>query len=166
MRSKKLLGHSLQGRVEVNTSELSRFGCKRGDVFFTRTSETKEEIGYASVLLDESPHTVFSGFLIRARPRTGLLLPEYCAYCLSSHQVRTQIINSSNMTTRVTTTGPILSKILIPIPPLEEQRRIVEILDQFDTLVNSITEGLPREIELRRKQYEYYREQLLSFPRD
>lgn len=70
------------------------------------------------------------------------------------------------MTTRVTTTGPILSKILIPIPPLEEQRRIVEILDQFDTLVNSITEGLPREIELRRKQYEYYREQLLSFPRD
>lgn len=56
-----------------------------------------------------------------------------------------------------------MSKITIPVPPIEEQRRIVEILDQFDTLTQSITEGLPREIELRRKQYEYYREQLLSF---
>ena len=51
----------------------------------------------------------------------------------------------------------------IPIPPLEVQERIVEILDKFDTLVNSISEGLPREIELRRKQYEYYRDALLSF---
>ena len=57
-----------------------------------------------------------------------------------------------------------LSKIKIPIPPIEEQERIVGILDKFDTLVNSISEGLPREIELRRKQYEYYREKLLSFP--
>ncbi|USZ15277.1 restriction endonuclease subunit S [Moraxella sp. FZFQ2102] len=51
----------------------------------------------------------------------------------------------------------------IPIPPLSEQARIVAILDKFDTLTQSITEGLPREIELRQKQYEYYREVLLSF---
>lgn len=51
----------------------------------------------------------------------------------------------------------------IPIPPMEEQERIAGILDKFDTLVNSISEGLPKEIELRRKQYEYYREKLLSF---
>ncbi|WP_418799565.1 restriction endonuclease subunit S [Porphyromonas sp.] len=51
----------------------------------------------------------------------------------------------------------------IPIPPLAVQERIVEILDKFDTLVNSISEGLPREIELRRKQYEYCRDALLSF---
>ena len=54
----------------------------------------------------------------------------------------------------------------IPIPPIEEQERIAGILDKFDTLVNSISEGLPREIELRRKQYEYYREKLLSFPKN
>ncbi len=59
-----------------------------------------------------------------------------------------------------------LSKIKIPIPPIEEQERISGILDKFDTLVNSISEGLPREIELRRKQYEYYREKLLSFPKN
>lgn len=59
-----------------------------------------------------------------------------------------------------------LKKIKIPLPSLEEQRRIVNILDKFDTLTNSITEGLPKEIELRRKQYEYYREKLLSFNKD
>ena len=56
-----------------------------------------------------------------------------------------------------------LERVPIPIPPLAVQERIVEILDKFDTLVNSISEGLPREIELRRKQYEYYRDALLSF---
>ena len=50
-----------------------------------------------------------------------------------------------------------------PLPPLSEQERIVEILDKFDTLTNSISEGLPLEIQLRRQQYEYYREQLLDF---
>ena len=52
----------------------------------------------------------------------------------------------------------------IPVPPMSIQEKIVNILDKFDTLTNSITEGLPKEIELRRKQYEYYRNQLLSFP--
>jgi putative type I restriction enzyme specificity protein HI_0216 len=56
-----------------------------------------------------------------------------------------------------------LKKIKIPIPSLQTQQKVVDILDKFDTLVNSITEGLPREIELRRKQYEYYRELLLNF---
>ena len=51
----------------------------------------------------------------------------------------------------------------IPVPSLQTQQKVVDILDKFDTLVNSITEGLPREIELRRKQYEYYRELLLNF---
>lgn len=52
----------------------------------------------------------------------------------------------------------------VPIPPLAEQKRIVAILDKFDALTTSLSEGLPREIELRQKQYEYYRNLLLSFP--
>ncbi|WP_149711031.1 restriction endonuclease subunit S [Campylobacter concisus] len=56
-----------------------------------------------------------------------------------------------------------LKKIKIPVPSLQTQQKVVEILDKFDTLVNSITDGLPREIELRRKQYEHYRELLLNF---
>lgn len=57
----------------------------------------------------------------------------------------------------------VLENIPIPLPSLSVQREIVEILDKFDTLCNSISEGLPKEIELRRKQYEYYRNQLLTF---
>ncbi|HFI7737470.1 TPA: restriction endonuclease subunit S [Escherichia coli] len=66
----------------------------------------------------------------------------------------------------------IIKNFKLPIPhasdpqkSLKEQARIVEILDKFDTLTNSITEGLPREIELRQKQYEYYRDLLFSFPK-
>ena len=56
-----------------------------------------------------------------------------------------------------------LKKVKFPIPSPQTQQKVVEILDKFDTLVNSITDGLPREIELRHKQYEYYREKLLNF---
>ena len=58
-----------------------------------------------------------------------------------------------------------ITKTPVPVPPLEEQARIVTILDKFATLTHSISEGLPREIELRQKQYEYYRDLLLSFPK-
>ncbi|MBQ5546102.1 MAG: restriction endonuclease subunit S, partial [Acetobacter sp.] len=51
----------------------------------------------------------------------------------------------------------------VPLPPLAVQRKIVEILDQFHTLTTSLTEGIPAEIEARRKQYHYYREKLLTF---
>ncbi|MBV4396333.1 restriction endonuclease subunit S [Advenella alkanexedens] len=60
---------------------------------------------------------------------------------------------------------PKILEYLIPVPSLEEQARIVAILDKFDTLTTSLTEGLPREIELRQQQYEYYRDLLLSFPK-
>lgn len=56
-----------------------------------------------------------------------------------------------------------MARIKIPIPPLVEQERIVSILDRFDTLCNDLTSGLPAEIEARKKQYEYYRDKLLTF---
>ncbi len=59
----------------------------------------------------------------------------------------------------------VLAKIKIPVPSPAEQARIVSILDKFDILTTSISEGLPKEIELRKKQYEYYRDLLLSFPK-
>ena len=52
----------------------------------------------------------------------------------------------------------------IPVPTLDEQRRIADLLDRFDALVNDITSGLPAEIAARRAQYEHYRDRLLSFP--
>lgn len=62
-------------------------------------------------------------------------------------------------------TQKVLNKVLIPVPSLEEQQRIVDILDRFDALTGSLSEGLPAELAARRRQYEYYRDQLLTFPR-
>lgn len=62
-------------------------------------------------------------------------------------------------------TQKVLNKVLIPVPSLEEQQRIVDILDRFDALTSSLSEGLPAELVARRSQYEYYRDQLLTFPR-
>ena len=62
-------------------------------------------------------------------------------------------------------TQKVLNKVLIPVPSLEEQQRIVDILDRFDALTSSLSEGLPAELAARRSQYEYYRDQLLTFPR-
>ena len=56
-----------------------------------------------------------------------------------------------------------LNDVIIPLPPIDEQNRIVQILDRFESLCSNITDGLPAEIQARQKQYEYYREKLLSF---
>ena len=58
---------------------------------------------------------------------------------------------------------PMLNNFPVPVPPLKEQERIVKILDRFNTLCNDITRGLPAEIDMRKKQYEYYRDKLLTF---
>ena len=92
------------------------------------------------------------------------VLPDYLYYYLSSNEVQhywTGKINSGSVSNL---NSEIIKQLPIPIPPLSEQARIVEILDKFDTLTNSISEGLPLEIQLRKQQYEYYREQLLAFP--
>ncbi len=158
-----LANGSFNGLVDVTDGEIDRYSAKKGDVFFTRTSETKEDIGMSSTLIEDISNCVFSGFVLRARPTTDLLLPKFCSYYFSTQAVRNTIVRYAAFTTRATTTGPKLSKIMVPILPLEEQQRIVAILDRFDALCNDLTSGLPAEIEARRKQYEYYRDKLLTF---
>ena len=94
---------------------------------------------------------------------TPLALSRFIFYVLQSKEL--QIKGKVRKAGIPTLDSNILEQLPIPIPPLSEQRRIVDILDRFDTLTNSISEGLPKEIALRRKQYEYYRDALLNFPR-
>lgn len=138
------------------------------DVIVSSVSETIEDVGKAVAWLGEDKVAIHDdSYAIRHS-----LNPKYLSYCLQTENFTMQKVKhvSRGKVKRLLIDG--VSKVKIPVPfpndPKKsriEQDRIVAILDKFDTLTNSISEGLPREIELRQKQYEYYRNLLLSFPR-
>jgi type I restriction enzyme, S subunit len=130
---------NIRGKVTVTNNELRTFGVRKGDVIFTRTSETIEEIGLSSAVLDDVDKTVFSGFLLRARPKTTLFELEFKKYCFRSKNVRMQIISKSSKTTRALTNGKLLSKVsvLIPNNP-QEQKNIAESISDIEKLIDTL----------------------------
>ena len=149
--------------VECTDDEKERLKVSRGDVLFTRTSETAEDIGWSSVMLDDMDDCVFNGFTIKATPKTKELLPEYCAYCFSTSDFRQYVTKHCAFTTRASLTGNTIAQYRMTIPPLDIQSRIVNVLDNFEKICSDLNIGLPAEIEARQKQYEYYRDKLLTF---
>ena len=149
--------------VECTEDEKERLKVSRGDVLFTRTSETAEDIGWSSVMLDDMDDCVFNGFTIKATPKTKELLPEYCAYCFSTSDFRQYVTKHCAFTTRASLTGNTIAQYRMTIPPLDIQSRIVNVLDNFEKICSDLKIGLPAEIEARQKQYEYYRDKLLTF---
>lgn len=134
--------------------------AKYGDLVIATTSENDEDLCKAVAWLGSEEIAVSSDACFYRHN----LNPKYVAYFFQTEQFHKQkrsFITGAKVR-RVNASN--LEKIIIPIPSKEEQERIVTILDKFDTLTTSISEGLPKEIELRTKQYEYYREQLLTFP--
>lgn len=89
------------------------------------------------------------------------IINKYLFYCLQSRSLEIIMLVREGGTPAVNARD--LKTLKIPVPPLTEQQRIVDILDRFDSLTTSLTDGLPAEIEARRKQYEYYRDKLLTF---
>ena len=149
--------------VECTPIEIKKLKVHRGDVFFTRTSETAEDVGWSSVMLDDIGDCVFNGFTIKATPKTDFLLPEYCAFCFATDDFRQYVTSHCAFTTRASLTGKTIAGYKLTFPSIEKQREIVNVLSKFHTLCNDLSKGLPAEIEARRKQYEYYRDKLLSF---
>ena len=158
-----LRSSDISALVECNEAELNKLNVRRGDVLFTRTSETAEDVGWSSVMLDEMDACVFNGFCIKATPKTDDLLPEYCAYCFSTHSFRQYVTSHCAFTTRASLTGKTIAEYEMVIPSKEEQKRIVDILDKLYALCNDLNGGIPAEIAARNKQYEYYRNRLLTF---
>ena len=111
------------------------------------TISARGTIGYCALRLDPFYPIVR---LICAIPKSNITA-QFLKYFLDTQKISVPTSGISQLTI------PMVAKIKIPVPSLQTQQKVVDILDKFDTLVNSITEGLPREIELRRKQYEYYR---------
>lgn len=151
-------------KVKVMKGE-RQHNVRYGDVLFTGSSETVEEVGMASSITTEFKENVYlNSFSFGVRFNDEVkLMPEFSKFLFRSRIMRSQICKTASGVTRFNISKERFKKILIPIPPLSEQQRIVSILDKFEALTTSISEGLPKEIALRRKQYEYYRNQLLSF---
>jgi len=149
--------------VECTATEITKLGVHRGDVFFTRTSETAEDVGWSSVMLDDMEACVFNGFTIKATPKTNYLLPEYCAFCFVTRDFRKYVANHCAFTTRASLTGKTIAEYQLAFPSIEKQQEIVDVLNKFHVLCKDISSGLPAEIEARQKQYEYYRDKLLLF---
>lgn len=139
----------VQGRVDVSKAELQSFEVRKGDVFFTRTSETVEEIGRASAMLDEPSMTVFSGFVLRARPKAHDLDDRFKAYCFSPRYFREQVIARATYTTRALTNGRALSAAKLAVPPLPEQRAIAEALADVNAVIEAMTNLIDKKRDLR-----------------
>ncbi len=135
-----LVDTDVKGKVSVTPQEQRNYSAKKGDVFFTRTSETVEEIGLASVLLQDIPNCVYSGFLLRARATddTDTFNPEFLSYYLRSNPIREQIQSTASYTTRALTNGKLLSAISLALPPLHEQTAIAAILSDTDRLLAAL----------------------------
>ena len=133
-----------------------------GDVIVANTSENLEDVCKAVAWVGDSD-------IVTGGHATVIKAPEQNAKFISYYMATGQFNKDKRrhaFGTKVIDVAPKnLAKIEFPLPSLEEQQRIVDILDRFDTLTTSLSEGLPAELAARRSQYEYYRDQLLTFPR-
>ncbi len=154
------LNPSVVGVVKIHEGEKQN-KVQRGDVLFTGSSETPEETGMSCVVTDKLEGDFYmNSFCFGLR----LYKPEqynlhYLKHLLRSESVRKSIAKTASGVTRFNISKARFSKIQIPIPSLEEQTRIVGILDTFTASIDNLKE----QIAQRRKQYEYYRDQLLDF---
>lgn len=147
-------------KVRPELKRILRY-AKNGDVVIADVGETVEDVGKAVAWLGDEEVAIHD----HCYAFRHAMNPKFVAYCM---QTNSFIAEKAKYVARTKVNTLLIngfSKIKIPTPSLEIQARIVAILDRFDALTTSLTEGLPREIELRQKQYAYYRDLLLNFPK-
>ena len=128
----------VKGLVEANDQERERYSVKRGDVFFTRTSETVDEIGIAAACLKDIQDSTFAGFLIRFRPMTDELLPEFSKYYFRNKLVSEYFAKELVMVTRASLGQELLKSLPVFIPPMKEQQAIANYLDEKCAAIDAL----------------------------
>ena len=148
--------------VKINDDE-KQHTVSTGDVIFTGSSESREECGVSSVLVEDISGPLYLNsfcFGLRLYDRK-ILLPEFSKYLFRSDDSRKQIIKTANGVTRFNVSKKKMKLVMIPIPPLPVQKEIVQLLDKYTELEAKLEAELETELESRKKQYEYYENKLL-----
>ena len=130
-----------------------------GDILFAITGESVEEIGKSTAYIGKEKCLVGGDILVMKHKQD----PVYLSYVLSTENAQKLKSKGKIKSKVVHTNATDIGEIEIPLPPLEVQKRIVEVLDNFEKICNDLNIGLPAEIEARQKQYEFYRNFLLTF---
>ncbi|MCH7013947.1 restriction endonuclease subunit S [Escherichia coli] len=153
--------------VELN-EENEKYTLDKNDLLMARTGATFGK----TMIFEEDYPAVYAGFLIKLNLNETIINAKYYWHFAQSDFFWEQANKLVSGGGQPQFNANALKQVRVPIPypshpqkSLDEQGRIVDILDKFDAIAASITEGLPREIELRQKQYEYYRDLLFSFPK-
>ncbi|HEI7964197.1 TPA: restriction endonuclease subunit S [Staphylococcus aureus] len=159
--NRSLNTNNLTGKVNVNSKELKNYSVEKGDVFFTRTSEVIGEIGYPSVILNDPENTVFSGFVLRGRPKSGidLINNNFKRYVFFTNSFRKEMITKSSMTTRALTSGSAINKMkVIYLVSAKEQRKIGDFFSKLDRQI----ELEEQKLELLQQQKKGYMQKIFS----
>ena len=144
----------------LNLSENNRrYLLKKGDLVMARTGATFGKTLY----FDNNEPAIYASFLIKIELSSNRILNRFYWHFSKTSLYWDQANNLVSTGGQPQFNTGAIGNVIVPVPPLEEQKRIVAILDRFDKLCNDLSEGLPAEIEARQKQYEYYRDKLLTF---
>ena len=127
-----LTSDKIKGLVKLSKKEIDNFKVNKGDIFFTRTSETSAEIGLSSSLIEDIENCVFSGFILKATPQKNIFNNLFSGYYFRTYKLRKEIIKHSSITTRALTSGSLLYGMNIKIPNIDEQEKIGKTLYLLD----------------------------------
>lgn len=141
------LPETVSGLIESTPEEQENYSVMAGDIFFTRTSETIEEVGFTSVCLKTIEKATFAGFVIRVRPFTEELVPDYSKYYFSSDAHRRFFVKEMNLVTRASLSQDLLKRLPILIPSKDEQKEIADYLDKKCTSIDAAIEQKQKLIE-------------------
>lgn len=141
------LPYQINGLVDSSVEERENYSVKTGDIFFTRTSETIEEVGFSAVCENTIPNATFAGFLIRVRPYTKKVLIGFAKYYFRSNHQRFYLVKQMNLVTRASLGQDLLKSMPILIPPKDEQKKISEYLDKKCNAIENLITNKQKIIE-------------------
>ena len=153
-------GQLKQEKVSPGIVE-DKYMLKKGDILFARSGATVGK-NYIHLVNEKA---IYAGYLIKFTADTNEVLCKYVYHCVNNSEYEKFVSSMKSNASQPNINAQQYSNYKVIVPPLHVQQHVVSILDKFDTLVNDIKEGLPKEIEQRQQQYEYWRECLLNFPR-